>query len=131
MVQGKKVAKNKRSFEEKSAIVMNAINADMRRINSIFPDSSITKFGKQWTMGELARLSGYSRSSRFMLFLFEMVDRGMLAKSVWNGHEICGSGICDVNIFFTLPEFAIGRLTKSMFTEQKQDDGKFFLPQSG
>jgi len=131
MVQGKKVAKNKRSFEEKSAIVMNAINADMRRIKALFPDGAMTKYGKQFTMGELARLSGYSRSSRFMLFLYEMVDRGMLAKSEWNGHEICGRGICDVNIYFMLPEFAIGKLNKSMFTDQTTSSVQFFLPQSG
>jgi len=118
MVQKTKVAKNKRSFEEKAGIVMNAINADMRRIAALFPDGAMVKYGKQFTMGELARLSGYSRSSRFMLFLYEMVDRGMLAKSEWNGHEICGRGICDVNIDFMLPEFAIGKTTKSMFTDR-------------
>lgn len=117
MVQGKKVSKNKRSFEEKSAIILNAINAEMRRVQAMFPDRKTYPYGKHYTMGELARLSGYSRSSRFMLFLYEMVDRGMLAKSEWNGHEICGRGICDVNIYFMLPEFAIGKTTKSMFTE--------------
>jgi len=123
MAQGKKTAKNKRSFDEKSAIVMNAINADMRRTAALYKDSKVMKYGKQYTMGQLAQMSGYSRSSRFMLFLYEMVDRGYLAKSEWNGHEICGRGICDVNIYFMLPEFAIGKLTKSMFTDRDAISG--------
>lgn len=117
MVQGKKTPKNKRSFEEKSAIVMNAINADMRRVEVILPGGHWTKYGKQYSMGELARISGYSRSSRFMLFLYEMVDRGMLAKVEWDGaHGVVGKGICAVNIFFMLPQFHPKNTMKSIFT---------------
>jgi len=117
---GKK-SKNKLSFDEKSQIVISAMRGELRRVQALYGKESpsiFEKYGKIYTMGEIARLSGYARSSRFMLFLYEMCDRGLLAKSEWTGYDICGRGICSVNIQFTLPEFARSKIQKPMFTEQ-------------
>lgn len=111
----KKKAKNKLSFDEKAAIVISAMRSELRRVQALYK-SDVAKI---YTMGEIARLSGYARSSRFMLFLYEMCDRGLLAKTEWNGRDICGRGICDVNIQFTLPEFSRDKMQKSMFTVQE------------
>lgn len=116
--------KNKLTFEEKAELVISAMRKEVRRLQVVYPDSIFDRYGKLYSMAEIARLSGFARSTRFMLFLYEMCDRKLIAKSEWTGHEINGRGICDVNIQFCLPEHSRDKVQKSMFTELSQSEGK-------
>lgn len=109
-------AKNKRSIDEKIDIVMNALLNEKRRIEAVSPASHMAKYGRMYTMAEIAKLSGYARSSRFMFFLYELCDRGYLAKSEHsNGLRGRGFGITEVSIYFCLAEFAPYRMMNNMF----------------
>lgn len=117
MTAMKKTAKNKRSIDEKIQIVISAIRSEQRRVEVFFARSDVPKYARYYSMAEIAKLSGYARSSRFMLTLYEMCDRGLLAKAEYNGAKTMkGRGICDVNIKFCLAEFAPKNTMKSMFT---------------
>jgi len=116
-------SKNKLTIDEKIAIVDKAIRNEQRRVEVFFARSDVPKYARYYSMAEIAKLSGYARSSRFMLFLYEMVDRGLLAKAEYNGAKTMrGRGICDVNIKFCLPEFAPKNTMKSMFTTTAMGD---------
>lgn len=96
------VAKNKLSYGEKAALILEALNAENRRVRAINPDDKECSYGKLYSMGEIARLTGYSRSTRMMCFLYEMVDRGVLVKQEYASRE--NRQIRDSEIFFMLPE---------------------------
>ena len=83
---------------------MSAIHRDIGRVKAVVGEDADMYYNRLYTMSEIARLSGYARSNRFLLFLYEMVDRGYLAKQLHNPK--IGKGICDVNILFMLPDTA-------------------------
>lgn len=95
-------AKNKRSLDRKIELIMSAIKDDFRRVKAIEGMQGKGSYGKLYTMAEIAKLSGYSRSSKFMLTLYEMVDRKLLVKQEYNSRT--GKAITPVNIYFMLPE---------------------------
>lgn len=100
-------AKNKRSIDEKINLIMDAIKQDQRRVEVFFNRSEPFQSARYYTMAQIAKLAGYARSSRFMLTLYEMCDRGLLARDEFNGAKTMkGKGICDVNIQFCLPQFS-------------------------
>jgi len=96
---GTSKAKNKITLDEKISKVMSSLNDDYRRLQAV---SRGKEPGKVYTMREIAEIAGYARSTRFLLFLYELVDRGLLKKEEHSPRH--GKGICDVNILFMLPQ---------------------------
>lgn len=99
-----KKPKNKRSFDDKRILIT----------EKMFQDSCarILKLGSafygRYTMAQVAKMCGYSRSNRFLEDLKQMVEIGDLVAikqgGKFSGYEQVGKGICDHNIYFCIPD---------------------------
>jgi len=99
-----KTPKNKRSWDDKKILITDKLTNDsLARIVRL----GSAHYGR-YSMSQVAKLCGYSRSNRFLDDLKQMVEEGALVAikqglSV-SGYEQIGRGICDHNIYFAIPQ---------------------------
>lgn len=99
-----KKPKNKRSFDDKRLLILDKLERDSA--------ARIIKLGSafygRYTMAQVAKMCGYSRSNRFLEDLKQMVEIGDLIAikqgGKFSGYEQVGKGICDHNIYFCIPD---------------------------
>jgi len=96
--------KNKRSFDDKRLLITDKLTSDSA--------ARIIRLGSahygRYSMAQIAKMCGYSRSNRFLEDLKQMAENGDLIAikqglSV-SGYEQIGKGICNYNIYFAIPE---------------------------
>lgn len=99
-----KKPKNKRSFDDKRLLILDKLERDSAaRIERLG-----CSFYGQYSMSQIAKMIGYSRSNRLLEDLKQMVEIGDLIAvkqgGKFSGYEQIGRGICTHNVYFSIPE---------------------------
>lgn len=83
------------SYADKSALIAATLVKEIDRRRVVGYENHMFR------MSEIAELTGYARSNRFMATLYQMVDDRKLRMVTQNDKR----GVTDFNVFFTLPEY--------------------------
>lgn len=82
------------SFQDKCILIENALTAE------IVKRQLVGYSHHMFSMSQIASLTGYARSNRFLETLYRMVDDKKLKMKTQNDKR----GVTDFNVWFTLPE---------------------------
>lgn len=82
------------SYDDKSAVIVSAL------VKEIVHRQLVGYSRHLFTMKQIAELTGYARSNRFLATLYRMVDDEKLRMMTTNDKR----GVTDFNCHFTLPE---------------------------
>lgn len=86
--------KQRLSFDDKSKLIESALLSEIVHRQVVGYENHL------FSMAQIAQLTGYARSNRFLSDLYAMVDAGKLRMMTRNDKR----GVSDFNVFFTLPE---------------------------